>query len=110
MGCLKVNINPVPGFDNVSVVGRNDLTFMFSVVKKNFGRCARAVFACLNDIIVSVSAANDYFSVSTDYACSKPTIDIGIICKTDLDTEYYLQVLDGFVITLDGCFVKVNKG
>jgi hypothetical protein len=29
---------------------------------------------------------------------------------TNLNTECYLQVLDGYLVTIDGCYIKVMKG
>lgn len=109
MGCLKVNINPVGGLENVSVVSGGDLKFSVTITKEKIRRCLRAVFNCLNDLFISSSVVNDSFSVSAEFACSQPKIDIGVICMANLDTECYLQVLDGFLITIDGCFVKVTK-
>ena len=110
MSCLKVNIVPISGHENVSVTCGNDLSFLISIVRKKICKCATVIFRCLNNLLVSVAAINDSFSVSAEFACSKPKIDVGIVCMTDLDTECYLRVLDGYVITLDGCFVKVQKG
>jgi len=110
MGCLKVNIVPISGHDNVSVTCGNDLSFSLALLKKKACKCMAAIVRCLNNLICSVIAVNDSFEASVGFACSKPKIDIGLICMTGLNTECYLRVLDGYVITLDGCFVKVQKG
>ena len=91
MGCLKVNIVSISGHDNVSVTCGNDLSFSLALLKKMACKCMAAIVRCLNNLICSVIAVND-------------------ICMTGLNTECYLRVLDGYVITLDGCFVKVQKG
>jgi hypothetical protein len=110
MGCLKVNIVPVSGHESVSVSCGNDLAFSLSVIKKKICKCMNFILRSLNELLFSVNVVNDSFLASIGFACSKPKIDIGIVCMTDLDTEYYLRVLDGYLITLDGCFVKVQKG
>lgn len=110
MGCLKVNISQVSCLESVSIKDGSDLSFSVKMLRKKIGKCFRAVFSCLNDIAVSTFAINDAFGVSAEYACSKPKIDIGIVCMTNLDTECYLQVLDGYLVTIDGCYIKVMKG
>lgn len=110
MGCLKVNIVPVSGHDRISVTCGNDLTFSLSLAKKKICECTNAILRCINNLRFYVVAINESFAMSVGFACSKPKIDIGIVCMTGLNTECYLRVLDGYVITLDGCFVKVQKG
>lgn len=36
-------------------------------------------------------------------------LDIGIVCRTNVGTESYLRVFDGYLITVGGCKIKVSR-
>jgi len=110
MGCLKVDIIPVCGLRSISVVRVNGISAVIKMEREKIRKCFCAFFDCVNDIIISAVAVNDSFRVCAEYACSQPKIDIGVICMTNLNTECYLQVLDGYLVTIDGCYIKVMKG
>ena len=109
MNCLNVDVEIVTGAPKVSIGGRSDLSFRISVVKRNICRCMKAVVKRISDFLFSMSVVNDAFSVAVGCCETKPKVELGIVCMTDLDTEMYLQVLDGFLVTIDGCYIKVKK-
>lgn len=110
MNCLKVGISFACGTPEVSISEGGDLSFSVTAVKKSICRCMKAILRCINDLFMSVSVINDSFDVNATYAGSKPIVELGLVCMTDLDNEYYLQVLDGDLITIDGCYMKVTRG
>lgn len=82
--CISVSIVPAVDKSKVSVADGSDLNLNIGLVKSDF-------------------------SFSLERYGTIPKVDIGIICQTNIGTEYYLQVLDGYLITVKGCFIKVSK-
>ena len=110
MNCLKVGISFACGKPEVSIHDDGDLSFSVAVEKKSIRRCMKAILRRVGGLFASVSAVNDLLEVNAAYAGSKPVVELGLVCMTGLDTECYLQVLDGYLVTIDGCYIKVMKG
>ena len=108
MGCLKIDIKPVGGTD-VSIIGGNAISVAVGIAKRRICGLFKSVLRCVNDVLVSMSVVNDAFSADASFACGKPIVDLGVVCMTNLGTEYYLKVLDGYLITVDGCYMKVTR-
>ena len=109
MGCLKVDIELVKRLE-VSVECGNNLSFVVSIVRKKIQNLAKIILGCINDIFVSARVSHDPLSVDVSSACGGMTLDIGLVCMTNLNTQCYLKVLDGYLLTFDGCYLKVSKG
>lgn len=109
MGCLKVDISSVSGNTDVVVRESSSISFTIDIIRKKICSCFDLLIDCINSIILSVDAVNDSFSVDTEDAYPAVMIDVGITCMTNLGTEYFLRVLDGYLLTVEGCYIKVLK-
>ena len=65
--------------------------------------CKPSVSASIeNEISVSASMVNGGYRIDIDYACSKPSVSIGFICKTNLGDECVLWAADAILISANG--------
>lgn len=109
MGCMKLDISPASGDIDVRVKEVNDISFTVNIIRKKICKCMNLLLECINDIFVGAKAVNDEFSVEVNHAYPAISLDIGLVCKTNTDTECYLELLDGCLLTVEGCYVKVMK-
>lgn len=63
-----------------------------------------------SDLDLSVGLSRSDLSISVDRYGDAAKVEIGIMCQTNIGTEYYLSVIDGCLLTLNGCLIKVSKG
>lgn len=76
-----------------------------SCISVNIGYelCKPSVLTAIeNDISVSACMVNGGFRLDIDYACSKPSVSIGFICKTNLGDECVLWAADAILISANG--------
>ena len=57
--------------------------------------------AIANRISVSAEMVNSEFRLGIDYACSKPIVSIGFICKTNLGDECVLWSSDAVLMSVN---------
>ena len=63
-----------------------------------------------NSILVSAGVVNSGSRLKVDYACSKPSVSIGFICKTNLGDECVLWSSDALLMSIsDEYFITKEK-
>lgn len=63
-----------------------------------------------NELSVSAGMINGGFRIDLDYACSKPSVSIGFICKTNLGDECILWSSDAVLMSVnDEYFIAKEK-
>lgn len=65
--------------------------------------CKPAVLTNIeNGITVLTDDINKEFSVNTEYACSKPVITLGFICRTNIGDQCILWSSDAILLSIKG--------
>lgn len=108
MSCLKANIRPVSGDLKASCKSTGGLKAVFRRVRDCMCCALKASARILAGLVASAKVINDC-SVSIVNKNTPVTVRISLICDVGLETECYLQVLEGDLITIDGCYLKVMK-
>ena len=109
MSCLKVEIHREDGDLKASCKIARSIKAFVSYVS-NCVCCGLRVSArIISGFVASAKILSDY-SVSVRNANTPVIVQLNLVCDVGLDTECYLQVLEGDLITIDGCYLKVMKG
>lgn len=110
MSCLKVDIQPIKDDLSVKCEKIGGVFASLRLINRKMCCALKAFVSAVSGLIISAKVVNTEFSSDIHCVTSTPSVSVGIICDVGLDTECYLQVLDGNLITIDGCFIKVAKG
>ena len=110
MGCLKIDIQPVFGNLFVKLDKVGGINALFRILKSRACEMLKAAIVTVSGIFFTAKVVDTDFNSSVSCVSSVPSISVGIVCDVGLDTESYLQVFEGNLITIDGCFLKVLKG
>ena len=109
MACLKIDIRPV----NSQVLAECDkvgsITASIRILKNCICNALQVVASVISDMAASAKRIDADVSINAQRVGSAPSVSVGIVCAVGLDKEYYLQVFEGNIITIDGCFIKVDK-
>ena len=110
MGCLKIDIQPVFGNLSVKLDKIGGISALFRIMKTRACEVLKAAVVTVSGIFFTAKVVDAGFNSNISCVSPVPSISVGIVCDVGLDTESYLQVFEGNLITIDGCFLKVLKG
>lgn len=72
--------------------------------------CKLSIMAAVENGISSVGVVNSGSGLKIDYACSKPSLSIGFICRTNLGDECILWSSDAVMMSVnDEYFITKEK-
>lgn len=108
MSCLKVDIRSILGDLKAVCNIKRSLKASIVLVRNRVCGGLRAFAKVISGLVASAKILSD-FSVSVANRNTPVTVEIRLVCDVGLDTECYLQVLEGDLITIDGCYLKVMK-
>lgn len=110
MACLKIDIRPVNSLVLAECENVGGITASVRILKNYLCQALNVIASIVSGITASVKNIGADMSIDAQSVGSAPSISVGIVCAVNLDNEYYLQVFEGNIITIDGCFIKVEKG
>lgn len=109
MGCLQVQIEqvipPLPVATGVS----DDLSVSCGLAKGYLPDCFVHTSLLKPDLNLYSMINPSLFDLGANVVSPQITVTVALVCKTGLNSEEYLMVLEGNVILIDGQFVKVLK-
>lgn len=109
MACLRIGIRPV----NSQVIAECEkvggITASIRILKNSVCQSMKVVTSIISGVAAFVKNIGADMRINAERVGSAPSISVGIVCAVGLDKEYYLQVFEGNIITIDGCFIKVEK-
>jgi len=108
MRCLKVDIQCVNGISaECEKVG--GITANIQRVGRKYCGLMKALVTIVSGIFISTKVIDSDFNIGVNNVSSVPTVSLEIVCGTNYGTEQYLKVLDGCILTIDGCYLKVMR-
>ena len=85
------------------------ITASIRILKNSVCQSMKVVTSIISGVAAFVKNIGADMRINAERVGSAPSISVGIVCAVGLDKEYYLQVFEGNIITIDGCFIKVEK-
>ena len=109
MACLKIDIRPANSQVLAECEKVGGITASIRILKNCLCQAMKVVASIVSGITASVKSIGADILINAQSVGTAPSIAVGIVCAVNLDKEYYLQVFEGNIITIDGCFIKVEK-
>lgn len=110
MGCLKVDIRQLQSDLSASFERIGGASASVCLLMNGIFDVLKAVVYLISGLFVSIGIVDTKFKSDIRCVSPVPSVSVSLVCDVGLDTEYYLQVFEGNLITIDGCFIKVLKG
>lgn len=106
MGCISVTFSRQGASVNSSAMPENGIV--------SSADCRNAIIAAISTAIatgteVSIGHILPGLAFGTAAANRKPSVVIGLVCRTGPSTDTYLMVEEGNLITIDGEYMKVLR-